>query len=137
MASANSTTPGRPTAASRDCDEERSNATRRGPWPTTTRIRGAPSRLTIAPRPDQVSPTCRAPGGTPKFQFVEPICVAGVGPVHMPPQQLGAEEPVQGDARAFLGVTEMMCSRHAGGAGLDPPRLTSYLPSVPTVAGRR
>src|SRR5207245_8180415 len=79
---------------------------RRGPWPTTTRSRGAPSRLTIAPRPDQVSPTCRAPGGTPKIQFVEPICVAGVGPVHMPPQQLGAEEPVQGDARAFLGVTD-------------------------------
>ena len=24
----------------------------------------------------------------------------------MPPQQLGAEEPVQGDARAFLGVTD-------------------------------
>src|SRR5437762_6473291 len=44
MASATNTTPGRPTAASRDCDEGRSNATRSGPWPTTTRIRGAPSR---------------------------------------------------------------------------------------------
>src|SRR5258707_858006 len=37
----------------------------------------------------------------------------------------------RGAVRSFaLGSGQMMCSRHAGGAGLDPPRLTSYLPSA-------
>ena len=43
---------------------------------------------------------------SPKLQHVEPVRIAGAGPVRMPPSELRAESQIESNACAFLRVTD-------------------------------